>query len=92
MHIHTIEMSEIDDEVKLIARNAAGEKICTDTIPGNVLDEECEKCGNLVIWSMYEDATFCPKCNVWLEPACSDPNCETCKGRLEKPLSLGVFI
>lgn len=31
------------------------------------------------------DAIFCMTCDLWLEPKCSDPDCEFCANRPEKP-------
>lgn len=31
------------------------------------------------------DAVFCPDCDVWLETVCSDPDCDYCRRRPERP-------
>lgn len=35
--------------------------------------------------SIGHDTMFCMTCDEWLEPECSDPACEFCKKRPEKP-------
>ena len=35
------------------------------------------------------DAYYCERCDVWKEDRCSDPDCEFCKGRPEKPSEVG---
>ena len=45
-----------------------------------------EDCGAIRVYYEDYDAYFCPKCNVWLESKCSDPKCEYCTKRPEKPL------
>jgi hypothetical protein len=59
----------------------------TQTIKGNILPELCHKCGTSIIYGIEADATLCPSCNVWLESACSDPNCQFCANRSDRPLS-----
>ena len=34
------------------------------------------------------DADYCEVCNIWLEPKCSDADCEFCSVRPERPLDL----
>ena len=55
-------------------------------IEGFILDEECDKCHNLLILYEKYDAYFCASCNEWKEDTCANPNCEFCKDRPEKPL------
>ena len=46
----------------------------------------CSKCKfNLVYFEKF-DAYFCPKCNSWTEPTCSDPSCKYCAKRPQSPL------
>ena len=51
----------------------------------HVKDNLCSKCGTLVSYNEQFDTYYCKKCNVWLEPACSDKNCEYCSKRPKKP-------
>ena len=48
----------------------------------------CPMCGSVSIMHMEYDAAFCPQCNFWLESSCSDPRCEYCAQRPERPLPL----
>lgn len=50
------------------------------------VDKKHEDCRTTRIYYEVYDAYFCPKCNVWLESRCSDPKCEYCTKRPEKPL------
>lgn len=36
-------------------------------------------------YSEKYDSYYCIDCNRWIEPKCSDPNCEFCKDRPDKP-------
>jgi hypothetical protein len=49
---------------------------------------KCEICGKAFheFRSEKHDAYYCPDCNRWNEPACSDPICHECSTRPEKPL------
>jgi hypothetical protein len=52
------------------------------------IDEDrcCSNCKfNLVYYEDF-DAYFCSKCNYWTESKCSDPDCNYCPQRPEKPL------
>lgn len=63
-------------------------KVGNYELQGFVSDEKCTKCGqNKVYYDKY-DTLFCPDCNVWLESRCSDPNCENCSTRPDKPLPI----
>lgn len=31
------------------------------------------------------DAMYCPRCDMWLEPKCSDPDCDFCHRRPDRP-------
>ena len=94
--MNSIEIYEVnengEDKVKIKIHDAAGLLICTDTIPGNLLPETCEKCGTAIVYSINEDTKLCAMCNEWLEAKCTDPDCETCNERLEHPLTMGTFI
>lgn len=47
----------------------------------------CSTCKfNLVYYDDF-DTYFCPRCNRWIESKCSDPTCNYCSTRPEKPLS-----
>jgi len=48
--------------------------------------ETCPKCSENRIYYDDYDSFFCPQCNVWLESACSEPNCEFCFARPKIPL------
>lgn len=55
-------------------------------IEGWADDSLCETCGNKRIYFDTFDAFFCAQCNIWLESNCSDPTCEYCRNRPNKPL------
>lgn len=42
-------------------------------------------CSHPRIYSKRWDAYYCETCDVWIEGACSDPQCEFCSGRPKKP-------
>ena len=95
--MNSVEMIETEDEfnyiVKIIVRDPAGEKICTDTIPGNILPDQCEKCGTNIVYSMNEDVMFCGLCNEWLEKLCDDPTSEYySENKHDRPLTIGSFL
>ena len=95
--MNSVEMIETEDEfnyiVKIIVRDPAGEKICTDTIPGNILPDQCEQCGTNIVYSVNEDVTFCGLCNEWLEKLCDDPTSEYySEHKQERPLTMGLFL
>lgn len=46
----------------------------------------CNRCGVRTEYSMDHDAHFCRRCNRWTEQGCSDPNCDICPKRPERPL------
>lgn len=48
---------------------------------------KCDKCLQLAKFSEHWDCYFCPKCNMWLEDKCYEPDCPYCKDRPEKPIS-----
>ena len=55
--------------------------------------QRCRKCGGPVHLSTYIndgiefgfDARFCRACDLWLESACTDEDCEHCQGRPAAP-------
>ena len=53
---------------------------------GSWFPKICPYCGNekLYIYWKY-DAVCCPCCDIWIEKACSDPNCEYCAKRPSTP-------
>ncbi|WP_397539108.1 hypothetical protein [Rummeliibacillus pycnus] len=54
---------------------------------GHIEQEQfCSKCEFNLVYNEDFDAYFCPKCNYWNEAQCSDPDCEYCPNRPEKPL------
>jgi hypothetical protein len=55
-------------------------------IDGFIDDRACPECERARIYYDDYDAFFCAFCNTWLESRCSDPACEYCRGRPEKPI------
>lgn len=51
-------------------------------------EKSCGQCAEGVIYHQAHDAYFCAHCNAWLEKTCSDPSCEYCANRPEKPLAM----
>ena len=50
-------------------------------------DSACPECSNAVLVYLEDyDALCCPECNIWLEPACGEPDCPFCSIRPERPL------
>lgn len=48
---------------------------------------KCAACkANLIYYDAF-DTYFCPKCNEWTEPKCSDPSCTYCPNRPDTPLN-----
>lgn len=45
----------------------------------------CAKCGGPLQRDEKHDAYFCAACDSWREKKCSDPECEFCAGRPERP-------
>ena len=93
--MNSIEMTENEEDqsVKIVIRDSNGTKICTDTVPGNILPDQCEQCGTNVVYSVNEDVTFCALCNKWLETLCDDPTSEYySENKQEKPLTMGLFL
>ena len=64
------------------------------------LDRTCKDCGQQLHYSSYGtsetvagfDANFCPTCDVWLEPGCSDPDCLYCPPRPARPSEVGLPV
>lgn len=48
-------------------------------------NKTCPHCGGVRVLNLDYDAYYCPKCNIWLEEACGDPNCLYCGSRPNKP-------
>jgi hypothetical protein len=46
----------------------------------------CNRCGVRTEYNMEFDSSFCRQCNRWVESKCSDPNCDICSKRPERPL------
>ncbi len=46
---------------------------------------KCAKCGGPLERDEKHDAYFCAACDAWGEEKCSDPECEFCAGRPERP-------
>lgn len=47
--------------------------------------KKCEECKQETKYDHEYDAFFCSNCKEWTERACSDPRCEFCSVRPEKP-------
>lgn len=45
----------------------------------------CHVCLNLLAYNEQYDSQFCATCDEWREAACSDPTCDYCLARPEKP-------
>lgn len=55
----------------------------------------CKKCGTKGSYSWWDDgydAYFCKQCNEWIDSKCSDPECEFCKDRPERPMKDGKLL
>jgi len=46
---------------------------------------KCETCGSEGRYNSDRDAYYCPRCNIWLEGVCDDPECIYCRDRPEVP-------
>ena len=46
---------------------------------------KCPHCKEEGRYSEGYDVVFCETCDIWLESACSDENCEFCRDRSERP-------
>ena len=50
------------------------------------LSTACPQCEQSHLFQYYRfDADFCPVCNEWFSPACSDPKCPYCANRPDTP-------
>ncbi|WP_342512750.1 hypothetical protein MKY34_19380 [Sporosarcina sp. FSL K6-1522] len=49
------------------------------------LANHCRVCLDPLDYNDEHDSVFCPTCDEWREPSCSDPNCEYCLARPAKP-------
>lgn len=45
----------------------------------------CPACNSERQYAYKYDAFYCELCNMWLEDKCTDPECEYCTTRPEKP-------
>ena len=45
----------------------------------------CQVCNSEVQYSVRYDAHYCELCNAWLEEKCTEPDCEYCAARPDKP-------
>lgn len=48
---------------------------------------DCPQCGpdgKKAVYSKRFDASYCPRCGIWLEETCDDPECEFCRQRPDK--------
>ena len=61
-------------------------RIGDQELEGFINDARCTNCDRCRIYHDRFDAYFCAECNVWLEGACTDPGCQYCSNRPEKPL------
>ena len=48
---------------------------------------KCNRCGLPWEYNPDYDASFCRRCNRWLERGCEDPNCDFCANRPARPVS-----
>ena len=55
-------------------------------VRGWIGDAECEQCNQFLIYHDAFDAFFCADCNAWKESRCSDPSCNYCRNRPDRPL------
>ena len=49
------------------------------------LPNHCKICLDPLDYNDEHDSIFCPSCDEWRESSCSDPTCEYCLARPEKP-------
>jgi len=47
----------------------------------------CKVCGTKEEYSEKHDAEFCPNCNEWTIPVCTNPSCKFCADRPDKPIT-----
>lgn len=96
--LHWVEMEGIKDDIQevietynslkemKITENENIVKIDKFEVQGFIDFKKCSTCNSLRIYHEKYDRFFCPKCNLWLESGCDDPNCEFCTTIPEKPL------
>lgn len=73
------------EQAKKIVNPKARKDIDFDNMKFNI-SEKCPFCNNETFYNQNYDAYYCKECNVWLEPTCSDEECEFCKNRPERPV------
>jgi hypothetical protein len=49
------------------------------------LNGKFHRCGSERQYNQQYDCYYCELCNEWLEKKCTDPTCEFCTTRPEKP-------
>jgi len=57
---------------------------------GSITGVKCKYCHINLFYFYKYDAVCCPRCNIWTETKCNDPNCEFCKNRPESP-EIGIY-
>lgn len=53
---------------------------------GCILTDKQHKCGCEVYYNPEFDAIFCPQCNIWLEPRCTEGCHYYCEKRPRNPI------
>lgn len=56
-------------------------------------ESKCPHCNTKKKYSSWDDgydAYYCDKCDIWLEPKCSNPECEFCSTRPDKPSEMKI--
>lgn len=53
--------------------------------PDYEMEKVCDHCGSTLMYRPQWDAEYCPTCNEWKSPRCSDINCRFCAHRPERP-------
>lgn len=48
----------------------------------------CDQCNERTKYNEMFDAYYCEPCNEWMSKKCSDPKCEYCSQRPEKPMNI----
>ncbi len=72
--------------IKIFEDNNSIVHIGENEIFGFITDEVCNVCNSKFIYYDKYDALFCAQCNNLLEGKCTDPACDNCKNRPERPL------
>ena len=65
--------------------NVNGEPLHCGTLIEND-DRRCWICGSPVFMAVVYDSMLCFLCHSWLEASCSDPDCQYCDDRPERPI------